>query len=653
MDEGGAGEPSPAVLLDQLRRVGDLLSAPDGAPTLLYKALLAVLVFIPVFTLILGNDWENSTVDNFATKLAAGNTADGVVALSTQVAFLLAGPVALHTLRHATRHGGFLLALVGVRKTPIPQSRLDALQSTGRWMRCCGAALGLLAVALVVMVTGNSFGRMIQLLIFFMVFFPAVFLWWYSLKVAATLADVLVTEACHKARAQIEHLRESGGTMDVERWKSEVEEPVRRLGRETLLQLSNGWGLSVGLVSVGLVLLALSFLFRDMSAGLFLATTAVNPNDPIMGALVVVFGLTAGLVAVPFFLAMDPAAVSSKCARLEDDINTISNEDPGFTRAMVFVKSVQSLNKQQGLGFVVFGQVVTKRTLGLAASTIYAVAVAVSPTILAEAGLEPSCGAGGGQHGSCEFGWTFADGSCFKLFGDDALGTPLGWAEAEEECRLLGSHLASVTSAEQQAAVGRLAGGTNRVWIGLNDMAEEGSFVWSDGEPLEYSNWYHWDESQTGRDYCFSCGDGISITQMTHYQWNDHDQLDLLPYICAKKASPIAASGGEMDGCRGGRWVMGTPYKQVSALSYLPTTIVYGAYDDKVYDQIKPTKIALNETDVTTAAECATLVHRDHREATAAEYSNVGEKWCFAVFEAVGVIYDPQVQTCVFDTGMR
>ena len=54
----------------------------------------------------------------------------------------------------------------------------------------------------------------------------------------------------------------------------------------------------------------------------------------------------------------------------------------------------------------------------------------------------------------------------------------------------------------------------------------------------------------------------------------------------------------------------------------LPPTIVYGAYPQKVYDQITPTKIALNET-VTRAADCATLVHRDHREATGVEYTTV------------------------------
>jgi hypothetical protein len=94
----------------------------------------------------------------------------------------------------------------------------------------------------------------------------------------------------------------------------------------------------------------------------------------------------------------------------------------------------------------------------------------------------------------------------------------------------------------------------------------------------------------------------------------------LWPYICAKKATPTFASGGNMLGCAGGHWVMGTPYKQVSSLSYLPRTIVYGAFKQKVYDLIEPLKIRLNET-VTTPAECATLVHRDHREATAAASS--------------------------------
>ena len=72
-------------------------------------------------------------------------------------------------------------------------------------------------------------------------------------------------------------------------------------------------------------------------------------------------------------------------------------------------------------------------------------------------------------------------------------------------------------------------------------------------------------------------------------------------------------------------------------------------YAPKVYEEIEPTRIALNETVVTTAAECAALVQRDYETAVAAEYSNTGHGWCNAVFEAAGVIYDPEVQTCVFE----
>ena len=68
------------------------------------------------------------------------------------------------------------------------------------------------------------------------------------------------------------------------------------------------------------------------------------------------------------------------------------------------------------------------------------------------------------------------------------LGEPKSWADAEEACHWLGSdvHLASITSKEQQAAVTHLTDGT-AAWIGLNDIAEEGSFVWADDEPLEYT----------------------------------------------------------------------------------------------------------------------------------------------------------------------
>ena len=122
-------------------------------------------------------------------------------------------------------------------------------------------------------------------------------------------------------------------------------------------------------------------------------------------------------------LAWEPAAVSSNCARLEDDINDLYQEDTHFIHALHVLKRVKALNKDQGLGFVVGGQVITKRTLWILGTGLYSALAVFGPTLEGELGLTASL-AGGAQHASCEFGWTFADDVCFKLFGDGVLGQP-------------------------------------------------------------------------------------------------------------------------------------------------------------------------------------------------------------------------------------
>ena len=214
-------------------------------------------------------------------------------------------------------------------------------------------------------------------------------------------------------------------------------------------------------------------------------------------------------------------------------------------------------------GFVVFGQVVTKRTLWLATTAAYGVMVAFGPTFLGEVGLGASCGVGG-QHAACPYGWTFADDKCFKLFGDDGIAEPpLFWAAAEEACHLMGmdTHLASVTSGEQQRAVAHLASSTGgKVWIGLNDADETGSWVWSDDEPLEYDNWTPGEpsgnskqvslESRTGNNLPGGWDDWNDAAQQLAGSnnllgvttcWDDWND-GTLPYICGKKATPSESS---------------------------------------------------------------------------------------------------------------
>lgn len=39
-----------------------------------------------------------------------------------------------------------------------------------------------------------------------------------------------------------------------------------------------------------------------------------------------------------------------------------------------------------------------------------------------------------------------------------------------------------------------------RAWVGLNDIAEEGMFVWTDGSPNTYAKFKHGEPSNTGND---------------------------------------------------------------------------------------------------------------------------------------------------------
>ena len=67
------------------------------------------------------------------------------------------------------------------------------------------------------------------------------------------------------------------------------------------------------------------------------------------------------------------------------------------------------------------------------------------------------------------------------------------WTDSEAEAVSLGGHLVTINDAAEDQWVAdtfRDYGGVSReLWIGLNDAASEGTFVWSSGEPALYRNW--------------------------------------------------------------------------------------------------------------------------------------------------------------------
>ncbi len=104
------------------------------------------------------------------------------------------------------------------------------------------------------------------------------------------------------------------------------------------------------------------------------------------------------------------------------------------------------------------------------------------------------------------------------------------WTDAEAEAAALGGHLVSITNqAEQDFLDKAFLSGASRgqvYWIGLNDAAAEGTFVWSSGEPVSYTDWY-WGEPNdyyTGEDYGvvnWQYGNGFTGDLSARGAWND------------------------------------------------------------------------------------------------------------------------------------
>merc|ERR1719219_2604602 len=96
-------------------------------------------------------------------------------------------------------------------------------------------------------------------------------------------------------------------------------------------------------------------------------------------------------------------------------------------------------------------------------------------------------------------------------------------------CKARGGHLAQIKSqAEQDLIVGLCP---NKkcpwTWIGLNDIAKEGTFIWNDGSALDFKNWHKGEPNNAGGKE--DCG------HIWHKnQWNDIKCDHKMNFVCEK-----------------------------------------------------------------------------------------------------------------------
>ncbi|TMQ06211.1 MAG: tandem-95 repeat protein, partial [Deltaproteobacteria bacterium] len=98
-----------------------------------------------------------------------------------------------------------------------------------------------------------------------------------------------------------------------------------------------------------------------------------------------------------------------------------------------------------------------------------------------EANCRLTCGSGTGADRATV---DAASGHCFAAFD----GVQHSYQEAAAMCAALGGHLPTITSeSEDDAAFAAVRAG-DTPWLGADDIAVEGAFHWTTGEPLGYSN---------------------------------------------------------------------------------------------------------------------------------------------------------------------
>jgi hypothetical protein len=105
------------------------------------------------------------------------------------------------------------------------------------------------------------------------------------------------------------------------------------------------------------------------------------------------------------------------------------------------------------------------------------------------------------------------------------------WEDARDRCRAVSYDLAAIADAAENKWVFDTAGklSSDPWWIGLNDRNREGTWVWSNGEPVVYAPW------QSGQPNNYFNQDCVDIYRYgANASWGDSDCGEALRYVCER-----------------------------------------------------------------------------------------------------------------------
>ena len=96
------------------------------------------------------------------------------------------------------------------------------------------------------------------------------------------------------------------------------------------------------------------------------------------------------------------------------------------------------------------------------------------------------------------------------------------WTAAQQEAQAAGGHLVTINDAAEQRWLNQTFGNSEKLWTGLTDRDQEGSFKWVNGESSGYRHWAPGEPNDYKFNGRFNGGEDYSVMNWNSSgQWND------------------------------------------------------------------------------------------------------------------------------------
>jgi V8-like Glu-specific endopeptidase len=118
--------------------------------------------------------------------------------------------------------------------------------------------------------------------------------------------------------------------------------------------------------------------------------------------------------------------------------------------------------------------------------------------------------------------WDSYNNSCYKF-----VASAVTWDDARQRCDLESATLVTIDNSYENDFVSELS--STAFWIGLNDISQEGVFVWISGSTSAYRNWNIGEPNDLGGE---DCAHIIASSTL----WNDRTCTHNTEYVCEKGA---------------------------------------------------------------------------------------------------------------------